>query len=239
MSTVNKTLKDIDEKTRFGAQRNMAKRFHKFFGPENHSLGIGDMSDNIDKYVDLISRSKKTDAYIARTLTSVLQQSLKNGWYFESKNPKKAEKIEKRFNQLLMDSNMNPRSFIRSVLKSFIDYSNVFIHKQYSGLESKNNRKISNITLFPSKGWHVGQTKGPFVSQWIFYYQSGVSQQMYSAEDVYHLTYNKEIHEIYGTPFILSVLEDIQHLRDLEGSAMEDYYKQQQNRTLIGRLVNY
>lgn len=221
-------LEDLDNKKRYESLNKKVSTIKKIFNTTSYdSFDLNSENTNIDldDLVTKISKAKKTDGYIARTSNSILQKSLKMGWFFESQNQKNAKVLETYFNDLMLNSCYNPRAFIRETLKNLIDYSNVFILKTY------NNDKLESLTILPSMGWEPVDITGNVVTKWSF--NMGDSSKEYTNKQVIHLTYNKETHEIFGVPFMSSILEDIQLLRDLEAYSIEDYYKYLNKKTIF------
>lgn len=228
-NSIFEKLKIIDS-TKSITENKLVKKLKSFFGLntfENREFNLEqDESVEIDDLIRMISKAKKTDGYIARTSNSILQKSLKTGWFFESKKDSNATKIEEKFYDLLLDSGLNPRSFVRQLLKNLIDYSNVFIFKKYS-----EDKKLESLCIFPSKGWKPLKVIGEHVLEWEF--SIGEKSLKFSDEQVVHIHYNKETHEIFGTPFMSSVLEDVQLLRNIESASIEDYWKYLSKKTII------
>jgi len=170
------------------------------------------------------------DGYLARALSQIIQKALKNGWSFRSKNQKNIKVVEKRFNELLADSGLNTRSFLREIVKNCVSYSNAFVLKSY--LTKGSQKKLAFLTIMPVAGWEPLETRGPFVTKWQFTSNTGKTT-VFDGKDVIHFHMNKEIDEVFGTPFISSVLEDAQLLRDLEGAVLEQYFASSQKRTVF------
>jgi hypothetical protein len=103
------------------------------------------------------------------------------------------------------------------------------MNRKYNSRE----KVIEAITLMPTRGWSAKATLGPMVTKWEFQPRLNNSLHYYSNKEIIHLTYNKETDDVFGTPFVLSVLEDVQLLRDLEGSALEDYFQNMNKRTVV------
>lgn len=230
MSSFLKKLNIIDSNNI--EQDKIVKKLKPFFDNDNSidSFSLKDLDNNevdLDKFVKMISKAKKTDGYIARTCNNLLQKSLKTGWFFESRNEDFSNEVEKRFNELLFNSNLNPRGFIRQLLKNLIDYSNVFIYKIYN----KNTKRLDSVWLFPSKGWKAKKIVGNIVLEWEF--TSGDKTQKFTNDEIIHISYNKETHEIFGTPFMCSILEDVQLLRNIEAASIEDYFKYLSKKTIV------
>lgn len=221
-------LEDLDNKKRFESLNKKIGHIKKVFNSNGYDVLNLDQEDtniDLDDLVKKISKAKKTDGYIARTSNSILQKSLKMGWFFESRNSKNAKTIETYFNNIMLNSGYNPRSFIREILKNLIDYSNVFILKNYE------NDLLTSLTILPSMGWQPISIAGNLVTEWSF--ELGDTTLKYDYKNIIHITYNKETHEIFGVPFMASVLEDIQLLRDLEAYSIEDYYKYLNKKTIF------
>ena len=225
-----KKLQDIDNGVRYESENKMASRFKKVFGESVNPLFMA--QDDLSRYVEIISAAKKTDGFVARTLNQITQKALKSGWTFDSKNAKNTAVISDRFESLIIDSNLTVRSFLRDLIKNCVSYSNAFVLKTYEKDSFGKDKKIAKLTLLPSVGWTPKETSGPLVTKWGFSRSTSGATE-YSSKDVIHFYLNKETHEIFGIPFIISVLEDLQLKRDLEGKAAENYFNFSNQRTFF------
>lgn len=214
------TKKEVDQK--------QAERFTRIFG--NAFTRLMPLENDLDDYYSIIKEAKKMDGYLARALSQIIQKALKNGWSFKSKNQKNIKVVEKRFNELLADSGLNTRSFLREIVKNCVSYSNAFVLKSY--LTKDSQKKLAFLTIMPVAGWEPLETRGPFVTKWQFTSNTGKTT-VFDGKDIIHFHMNKEIDEVFGTPFISSVLEDAQLLRDLEGAVLEQYFSSTQKRTVF------
>lgn len=214
------TKKEVDQK--------QAERFTRIFG--NSFSRLMPLENDLDDYYSIIKEAKKMDGYLARALSQIIQKALKNGWSFKSKNQKNIKVVEKRFNELLADSGLNTRSFLREIVKNCVSYSNAFVLKSY--LIKGSQKKLAFLTIMPVAGWEPLETRGPFVTKWQFTSNTGKTT-VFDGKDIIHFHMNKEIDEVFGTPFISSVLEDAQLLRDLEGAVLEQYFSSTQKRTVF------
>ena len=214
------TKKEVDQK--------QAERFTRIFG--NAFTRLMPLENDLDDYYSIIKEAKKMDGYLARALSQIIQKALKNGWSFKSKNQKNIKVVEKRFNELLADSGLNTRSFLREIVKNCVSYSNAFVLKSY--LAKGSQKKLAFLTIMPVAGWEPLETRGPFVTKWQFTSNTGKTT-VFDGKDIIHFHMNKEIDEVFGTPFISSVLEDAQLLRDLEGAVLEQYFSSTQKRTVF------
>lgn len=225
---VGEFLTMIDGLSKEEVDKKQSERFKRIFG-ESYSKSYF-FDNELNNFYNTIKQAKKMDGYIARALNQIIQKGLKNGWSFYSNNPKNAKIIEKKFTELIYDSNMNVRIFLRDVLKNCVSYANAFVLKGYT---QKGQKKVlSSLTVLPSCGWEALQTKGPFVTEWEFRPSNG-SAKTYTNKDIVHFFANKDTDEIFGTPFVASVLEDAQLLRDLEGVVLEQYFSSSQKRTVF------
>ena len=221
-------LSTIDGLTKSEIEQKQTERFKKIFG--NVSGGRLNFDNSLDDYYQIIKEAKKMDGYLARALSQISQKALKNGWSFHSENQKNIKVIEKRFHELLTNSNLNARSFLRDVVKNCVSYSNAFCLKSYNSKSGK--KKLSFITLLPVLGWRALETRGPLVTSWQYSPNLG-NPTTYDGKDVVHFYTNKDLDDIYGTPFVSSVLEDAQLLRDLEGVVLEQYFANAQKKTVF------
>lgn len=221
-------LTTVDGLTKSEIEQKQTERFKKIFG--NSSSRHFSFDNSLDNYYQIIKEAKKMDGYIARALSQISQKALKNGWAFHSKNQKNVQIIEKRFHELLTDSNLNMRSFLRDVIKNCVSYSNAFCLKTYKTKNSK--KRLSFVTLLPVLGWKPLETRGPLVTSWQYSPNLG-NPTTYFGNEVVHFYANKDLDDVFGTPFVSSVLEDAQLLRDLEGVVLEQYFANAQKKTVF------
>ena len=201
--------------------------FSSGYGAFGNKLGF---KNNIDEIIYIISNAKKTDGYIARASKNFLQKSLKTGFYFDGFDDNFALKINEKFEDLILRSGYTVRGFLRECLKNYIDFSNVYIYKSYS-YDNKKNEFLNQVLVMPSVGWTISKVIGTKVIEWKF--ESGSEMKTFSNEEIIHLTFNRENHEVFGTPFMMPTLEDVQILRELDAVAVEDYFDSIIKKTLV------
>ena len=210
-----------------GIKKVFKTAFSSSFSVFGNKMGF---RNNIDEIVYIISNAKKTDGYIARASKNFLQKSLKTGFYFDGYDDNFALKINEKFESLILRSGYSVRGFLRECLKNYIDFSNVYIYKSYS--YDKNKKEfLKQIVVMPSLGWTIKKVIGTTVLEWS--YENGSECKTYTNEEIIHLTFNKETHEVFGTPFMMPTLEDVQLLREIESRAFEDYFDSTIKKTVV------
>lgn len=228
-------INDLSHKEKLSLTQNLMQSIKKIFKTAfsnnlnlfSNKLGF---KNNIDEIVYIISNAKKTDGYIARASKNFLQKSLKTGFYFDGFDDEFALKIDEKFENLILRSGYTIRGFMRECLKNYIDFSNVYIYKSYK-IDKNKNEFLNQLLVMPSVGWSISKVIGTKVIEWK--YENGSSCDTYSNEDIIHLTFNKESHEVFGTPFMMPTLEDVQLLREIESRAFEDYFDSTIKKTLV------
>ena len=223
----NKEKQKLSEKLMTTIKKVFRNSFTTGFNNLGGKLGF---RNNIDEIIYIISNAKKTDGYIARSSKNFLQKSLKTGFYFEGFDDVFAIKIQGKLINLILRSGYSVRGFFRECLKNYIDFSNVYIYKTYKTTKG-NQEVLDQILIMPSVGWTANKMIGTKVIEWL--YDNGSTVTKYSHEEIIHLTFNKESHEIFGTPFMLPTLEDVQLLRELESRAVEDYFDSTIKKTVV------
>ena len=232
---ISKIINDLTQKEKTTLAQTLMSSIKKIF-KTTFSSGFGvfgnklGFKSNIDEIIYIISNAKKTDGYIARASKNFLQKSLKTGFYFDGFDDNFALKINEKFESLILRSGYSVRGFLRECLKNYIDFSNVYIYKSYA-LDKNKNEYLKQILVMPSIGWTIKKTIGSKVLEWTF--DNGSESHVYTNEEIIHITFNKENHEVFGTPFMMPTLEDVQILREVEARAFEDYFDSTIKKTLV------
>lgn len=233
--SIRSLINDLSQKEKRGLTQKIMATIKKVFS-SSFSTGFNNLGgklgfrNNIDEIVYIISNAKKTDGYIARSSKNFLQKSLKTGYYFDGTDDNFALKINDKLTNLILRSGYSVRGFFRECLKNYIDFSNVYIYKTYKTTKNK-NEILEQVFIMPSVGWTAHKMIGTKVTEWL--YDNGSCVKLYTCEEVIHLTFNKESHEIFGTPFMMPTLEDVQILRELESRVVEDYFDSTIKKTLV------
>lgn len=181
-------------------------------------IDSSEFNSNIDEHIKTIIRAKEIDGYVARVCANLRSKSIKNGYKFKSKNKKNSEIFQDYLENILINSGSSTELFLQELIVNFGDYSNVFIHKTIDPI----TEKIEKLTILPSIGWTPKEAYGTKVTAWEF--DNGNETLNYTEKNILHLTFNKEIHHVFGTPIIYPALEDAAILRDLESSNAQEYY---------------
>ena len=216
-AAIDESADRIYKKQRFqvkllGVKNIFNKASNNFFG---FNISSNEFNVNIDKHLKRISKAKKNDGYVRRSSSNLRMKSMADGYQFIG-NVKVLKRVKKEFEKRinLFDSNID--SFIRDILSGIIDYANVYINR----IESK--KFGVGYYIMPSLGWTVKEKLGYEAVSWTYDSQD-IFNKEFSYKKIFHLTYNKEKHEIFGTPMLLAGLDDVQILRDLEDASASDY----------------
>lgn len=197
--------------------------FFSNYGGRNNS------TRNIEADIKALKEARNTDGYIARALWNLQHKMVSDAFSFYVENQKneksneiKIQKMKDYFTGILNKSGHTTSSFFDDLVHN-IHYSNIYIHKKND--YSKN--KTEALTLMPPVRWRPKKKLGFSVLEWEFIPEDRSAfvrdNITFDYRNVVHLTFNKEIDEIFGVPMMRTAIEDSSLKRELENAAAGNF----------------
>ena len=193
-----------------------------YSGFKNHEYDLFEYSRIID-----------TEAIVAKAFERQRALIFKNGYYFESNNPKNIEYIKSRIREIEYVTGLTFRSFIEEIAYNLVMFHNSYIlmvrNEKKSTGETVN---VGNKDLEPIAGWFNLPTetiqrklKENGDVEMYKQYIDPATFRIFSPEKVRHLKYNARSGFTMGTPPLEAVKDDILALRRIEESVEALIYK--------------
>lgn len=193
-----------------------------YSGFKNHEYDLFEYSRIID-----------TEAIVAKAFERQRALIFKNGYYFESNNPKNIEYIKSRIREIEYVTGLTFRSFIEEMAYNLVMFHNSYIlmvrNEKKSTGETVN---VGNKDLEPIAGWFNLPTetiqrklKENGDVEMYKQYIDPATFRIFSPEKVRHLKYNARSGFTMGTPPLEAVKDDILALRRIEESVETLIYK--------------
>ena len=193
-----------------------------YSGFKNHEYDLFEYSRIID-----------TEAIVAKAFERQRALIFKNGFYFESNNPKNVEYIKSRIREIEYVTGLTFRNFIEEMAYNLVMFHNAYIlmvrNEDKSTGETVN---VGNKELQPIAGWFNLPTetiqrklKENGDVEMYKQYLDPATFRLFSPEKVRHLKYNARSGFTMGTPPLEAVKDDILALRRIEESVEALIYK--------------
>lgn len=193
-----------------------------YSGFKNHEYDLFEYSRIID-----------TEAIVAKAFERQRALIFKNGFYFESNNPKNVEYIKSRIREIEYVTGLTFRNFIEEMAYNLVMFHNAYIlmvrNEDKSTGETVN---VGNKELQPIAGWFNLPTetiqrklKENGDVEMYKQYLDPATFRLFSPEKVRHLKYNARSGFTMGTPPLEAVKDDILALRRIEESVETLIYK--------------
>lgn len=193
-----------------------------YSGFKNHEYDLFECSRIID-----------TEAIVAKAFERQRALIFKNGFYFESNNPKNVEYIKSRIREIEYVTGLTFRNFIEEMAYNLVMFHNAYIlmvrNEDKSTGETVN---VGNKELQPIAGWFNLPTetiqrklKENGDVEMYKQYLDPATFRLFSPEKVRHLKYNARSGFTMGTPPLEAVKDDILALRRIEESVETLIYK--------------
>lgn len=188
-----------------------------FEGPEN------DLSE--------VKAAIETDSYIKVALDKMAQLVLKSGYKYESKNQAALEYIKMRIALMELGSGVPFDVLLTETARSLVYYSNCFwiksrIDKVQGPVQCKpvfGKKPIGAYFIADPTIVEIKRSKDGTINR---YKVSGEGDEKeFAAGDVIHFYVDRDASNNYGTPRIISALEDVRVLRKIEGNALSLIYR--------------
>lgn len=182
--------------------------------------------------LDKIIQAIDTDSYIKQGFFKYKELFWKEGWDIVSENPDAAAYLWQRidFFEEVMETPFN--QFLQKVADNLVKFANVFIvevRKDISPIfpgklyPEENKETICGYYIIPTETVRIHRNK---YNKVLYYKQCLEDESVYSnneddyptwtADEVIHLAWDKKDGRAFGTPFLISVLDDVVALRQIE-----------------------
>ena len=173
-----------------------------------------------------IYRAMDTESYLRLSFDKHQELILKNQWRLVGQNSKTLAYVHRRLTEISWSQDEPLESIIENGVEDLVESSNTFyvFARKESGpkYESKFGRQLHPITgiFSPSpasmRPWIEKSVKGTSeIKKW--WQMDGATQvREFSVENVVHMPFRKKRSNVFGTPYVTPVLDDILALRRIE-----------------------
>lgn len=183
-----------------------------------------------------IDLAYEADSYARQGLDKYLEQIFKEGFDFYSKNEQALEYIKLRLLFIAEATKIPTEELIGAIAEDVVKYSNAIVLKARKQDESQIPQgcnvtgidgKEPVVGYFPAHPatFKVKRDKTGLIQGWQQEIEGADKPVKFKAEDVIHIPYKRKRGNAFGTPFIISVLNDIKALRFLEEQVINMVYK--------------
>jgi len=170
-----------------------------------------------------IARAVDTESFLARSIQKHREYILKEGWKVTGSNPETLDYVRQRLFLLGLSTGITPSEWIRELVTNLVTYSTALIvfkrDKTKSigrsiRLHGKKLEPIAGVFPMDSVSVKVKQNLSGRPIQWR--QEIDGKTRTFHADDVMHITIDRKSGFVFGTPYSVTVLDDIRALRRLE-----------------------
>lgn len=220
-----------------GAKRDPAQTLVKKIGL---ALDVGQSREYQAPDFDLsqITTAYDTEAYVRQAVDKYIEMMFKSGWDIVGKNQAAVDYIKLRLKLMAEMTEIPTDQLLIEIAEDLVKYSNVILIKarDKQGLLSGTQTGV-NVQglggLPPVAGYFpvnvttmsVLRDKNGAVKSWQQEVDGQDKPVRFKNTDVVHIYYKREKGKAFGTPFLLSVLDDIRALRQAEETVLRLIYR--------------
>lgn len=179
-----------------------------------------------------IMQAVDTDSYCQQAFAKYQELLWKSGWEIEGENEEAVTYLKGRIALMEVTMQRSFTSLLKEVSDHFVKFHNVFIVKHRADISSyltngginsyTNKNPIIGYYLIPPETVSIRRTKNNRPTRYKQKIDSGMgfgsstNDPEWPAEEVIHIFLNRKTGRLYGTPFLISVLDDVISLRQME-----------------------
>lgn len=171
-----------------------------------------------------------TDSYIKVALDKTAQLIMKSGYKFESDNENALEYLRQRIAMMEFGSKIPFDVLLEEIARNLVYYSNCFVVKSridkiQGGLQAKpvlGKKPVGGYFIMDPTMVEIKRDKNGAVTN---YKLSATEEKEFKADDVIHFYVDRDASNSFGTPRIISSLEDVKILRKIEGNTLSLIYR--------------
>lgn len=171
-----------------------------------------------------------TDSYIKVALDKTSQLVMKSGYKFESDNESALEYLKQRLALMEFGTKIPFDILLEEIARSLVYYSNCFVVKSRAdkiqgGLQAKpilGKKPVGGYFLMDPTAVEIKRDSSGALAG---YKLTGTEEKEFKADDVIHFYIDRDANNNFGTPRIISSLEDVKILRKIEGNTLSLIYR--------------
>ena len=180
------------------------------FNPSIHDLGE-------------IARAIDTESYLARSVQKHREYILKEGWTLVGKTPETLDYVKNRLLHFAMATDITTDEWIRELITNLVTFSTCFLVLKRDQAKSlgfpirlhgKYLDPVAGVFPMDPVSVKVRQNMSGRAVKWK--QEIGGQTRIFDSEDVIDITMDRKSGFAFGTPYALTVLDDIRALRRLE-----------------------
>lgn len=178
-----------------------------------------------------IAKAIDVESYFARAIQRHRELCMKNGWRIVGRDQQRVRYITRRINEIMMISDTTFGQVLRESFNNLFSYANHQIVLKRDPLRSSGGKiRLHGRTHEPISGLYpadpitmsVKQSRSGLTERWrqsmgtYGFTGSGQKDKFFRPTDVVHLFVDRKTGFIFGTPYVIPVLDDMRLLRRLE-----------------------
>jgi hypothetical protein len=185
-----------------------------------------------------ITNAYDTESYIRQAIDKYIEMMFKAGWDFVGKNQAAVDYIRMRFKLIAEMTEIPTDQLFVEIAEDLVKYSNVTVLKSrdkgnlLGGTKTGINVQGLGgqppvVGYFPANVTTMSVLRDKFgtVKGWQQEVEGSDKPVKYKSTDVVHIYYKREKGKAFGTPFLLSVLDDARSLRQAEETVLRLIYR--------------
>lgn len=171
-----------------------------------------------------------TDSYLKVALDKTAQLVMKSGYKFESDNENALEYLKQRIALMEFGTKIPLDILLEEIARNLVYYSNCFVvkgraDKIQGGLQAKpvlGKKPVGGYFIMDPTAVEIKRDSSGAVTN---YKLTGTEEKEFAADDVIHFYVDRDANNNFGTPRVVSTLEDIKILRKIEGNTLSLIYR--------------
>lgn len=196
-------------------------------------VGWNSESDDFTEPENDLSEVKsaiETDSYVKVALDKMYQLIFKAGYKITSNNEAAVEYLNQRIKLMEFGTGIPFDIMLQEIARDMIYYSNSFwvksrIDKIQGGMQIKSVLAKKPVGGYFRADPTIMQIKRDSSGTVTQYKLAGSEEKTFNAEDIIHFYADRDASNNFGTPRIISALEDVKILRKIEGNTLSLIYR--------------
>lgn len=185
--------------------------------------------------LSLVDRAYQTEGYIQQALDRYIELMFKSGWDFVGKDPKAVNYIRQRFALMEEATQMSTHDLLVAMSDDLVKYANSILIKVRNNnfpwpagikVQPAYGRSAPVVAYFPAPVPEM-EVERDDTGRVTRYQQNSSDGQLviFRAEDVVHITYRRPKNSVWGYPFVLAAIDDVNALRMAEENVLRLIYR--------------
>lgn len=188
----------------------------------------------VDFDIERLNNLYNNEAFVRRAIDKHIELMFKAGWDLIGDDAQSVDYIKKRFALMAEMTRIPTNQLFVEIAEDFVKYSNAVVVKVRKNIAWPKGIRVAGVNKRPPVVGYfpvnlayvqVERDSAGNVYKWVINFPGNSKPLELKPDDVVHFYYKREKNQVFAVPYLVSVIEDINALRQVEENVLKLIYR--------------